>query len=155
MYAHKIERRTLHFATSKVPNMYRLCQGALLVPRLHSLQAACGSRGAALCSGGAWSRRPREGSMSSTVTVKLIGPDLPAEFKVNVEQASTVLQVKEAALGQWEAGTGCVARLHTLVLCPRPASPPTDSPSPPRSPPNETFFARLQERTSQLCSSCV
>lgn len=42
--------------------------------------------------------------MSGKVTIKLIGPDLPSEFKVTVEHTSTVLQVKEAALGMWEAG---------------------------------------------------
>uniref|UniRef100_A0A7S0LC80 Ubiquitin-like domain-containing protein n=1 Tax=Coccolithus braarudii TaxID=221442 RepID=A0A7S0LC80_9EUKA len=38
-----------------------------------------------------------------SITVRLLGPDLPSEFKVTVENTATVLQVKEAALGQWEA----------------------------------------------------
>merc|ERR1712087_12794 len=50
------------------------------------------------------SRRARAGSMSGTVTIKFIGPDLPSAFEVTVEHSSTVLQVKEAALGQWEPG---------------------------------------------------
>jgi len=42
--------------------------------------------------------------------LRLVGPDLPNDIKLTMEQSTTVLQVKEAALAQWGAG----ATLPTL-----------------------------------------
>ena len=48
------------------------------------------------------------------LTLKLLGPDLPSEYTIQVELGSTITQVKEAARQNWPAGT-----LAQLTRCQR------------------------------------